>query len=595
MSNSQISEWLQTQSGLLHPVLAGVVRLAVKDSEAASLVGYPEHSTALGSLNSVAELAISQGKPVIQAPGVSATQANPTLTIACPVSLHNGVSGAVAFLLKGRTPQQGKQAIAMLRLGLPWLSKLLDNDCAESASLQDKLGKLTRLVATGLAAEQFNSVATTLTTELATELNCDRVFLGMTRSRKIRLEGISKTSELARRDAFAQAITASMDEASDQGCSIAAPTVQQAASRLTLSIRHDDLIKRYTLGAVCTVPLMLDQEVVGALLFERDAQRIFRPEDLVLFEQVAHFLTPILKMKYRIGKPLLSRMRDRASRWKRWLLSRNGMLWKLFFVALITVVIGLGTVPVAYEVTTASRLEGSVQRTLSAPENGFIQTVNVRPGDSIKKGQVLIQLDDRDLLLQQQKAKNEIRQLESRFGQALATSDRTELGIIQAGIAEAEAGLALIEQQLTRLSLSSPLDGIVLEGDLTQSLGAPVALGDKLMTLTPSLDFRIILDIQETDIKNVNLGQTGRIAFSAEPSKHYRIAVRRISPMAILKEGNNVFEVGAQFDEPVSPLLRPGFEGLAQLYVDDRSLIRIGYEKIRSWVDMKLWRWTGLA
>ncbi|HHJ20924.1 MAG TPA: GAF domain-containing protein, partial [Gammaproteobacteria bacterium] len=273
MTDSRISEWLQTQSGLLQHVLAGVVKLSSTQSETPELVGYPEQTPALDTLNSAAELAIQQGKPVIKAPRPDIAQPHATLTIAYPVSLQNNISGAVAFLLKGNTPQQGQKAIAILRQGLPWLGKLLNGDCSESASLQDRLGKLTRLVATGLAAEQFNAVATTLTTELATELDCDRVFLGMMRSRKIRLEGISQTSELARREAFAQAVTASMDEACDQQSSISAPAAGDATGNLNLSIRHDDLLKRYHLGAVCTIPLMLDQEVIGALLFERGGDK----------------------------------------------------------------------------------------------------------------------------------------------------------------------------------------------------------------------------------------------------------------------------------------------------------------------------------
>lgn len=596
MSSKPIYQWLQTQCALLQGALAGAVRPASGDPDHAVLVGHPRNAPIIPALEAAANLAIQHNKPVIKAvEGPDGQSSTSALTIAHPLLLDKGLPGVAAFLLKGGDTELAKQALHRLQQGIPWLEQLLRNDCGEADSTRERLGKLTRLIAATLAPERFSAAATALTTELAAELDCERVFLGMMRSRKTGLEAISRTAALAPREPFSQAVVAAMDEASDQAALIALPPPEDAPASGHITLKHEALKDRFDTGCLCTAPLICDDEVIGALLFEREAGQPFDSEELALFEQISRFLAPILKMKYRTGKPFPGRMADRLSRWKRWLLSRQGAAWKAAFGGALAALIALGTVPVAYEVTTPSRLEGSVQRSISAPASGFIKQVHVRPGDRVHKGDLLVELDDEDLQLEKEKAENEIHKLDSQYGQALAERDRAKLAVIQAGIAEATAKLELIEQQLARTQLRSPLDGIVLEGDLTQSLGAPVDQGDNLLTLTPSLDFRIVLDVDERDIDEIQPDLTGLIAFSADPSRHYPIRITHISPVAQIKNQRNVFEVEARFDDSPAQPLRPGFEGVARIHIDDRPPLRIAWQAFRDWVSLQLWRWLGLT
>ncbi len=596
MNSKLIHQWLQTQCALLQGALAGAVRPASGDPQEAVLVGHPRNAPMIAALETAAKLAIEHNKPVIRAADTADGAASGSvLTIAHPMTLAKGLPGVAAFLLEGSDTALAKQALFRLQQGIPWLHQLLSNDCGEAESTRDRLGKLTRLIATTLAPERFAAAAMALTTELSTELQCDRVFLGMMRSRKTRLEAISRTASLAPREPFAQAVAAAMDEAGDQAAVIALPPAEDSPAAGHVTLEHEALQSRFDLGSLCTVPLISDDEVIGALLFERAADQPFTTEELALFEQIGRFLAPILKMKYRTGKPFPGRMLDRLSRWKRWLLSRRGVAWKAAFAGMLALLVALGSIPVAFEITAPARLEGAIQRSIAAPASGYIKEVHVRPGDRVRKGDLLIELDDEDLLLEKEKAQNEIHKLDSQYGQALAERDRAKLAVIQAGIAEATAKLELIEQQLARTRLRSPLDGIVLDGDLTQSLGAPVDQGENLITLTPSLDFRIVLDVDERDIDEIGPAQKGRITFSADPAHHYPIEVKRISPVARIKHQRNVFEVEAGFTDDPAQRLRPGFEGIARIHVDDRPPLKIAWRAFRDWLYLQLWRWTGLT
>jgi multidrug resistance efflux pump len=57
----------------------------------------------------------------------------------------------------------------------------------------------------------------------------------------------------------------------------------------------------------------------------------------------------------------------------------------------------------------------------------------------------------------------------------MARADRAQLVISQAKADEARAQLALVDEQLGRIRIEAPFDGVVIRGDLSQSLGAGAA------------------------------------------------------------------------------------------------------------------------
>src|SRR6185295_15923013 len=121
--------------------------------------------------------------------------------------------------------------------------------------------------------------------------------------------------------------------------------------------------------------------------------------------------------------------------------------------------------------------------------------------------------------------------------------------------------LALVQSRLQRTKLVAPFDALVITGDLTQSLGAPLKKGEALMTLAPEHDFRVILEVDERDIADVRLGKTGSLALSALPGDTFPLEVSRITPVAATGQGRNYFEVEAKLQANAEQL-RPGLLGI---------------------------------
>lgn len=227
-----------------------------------------------------------------------------------------------------------------------------------------------------------------------------------------------------------------------------------------------------------------------------------------------------------------------------------------------------------------------------APIEGYIDETQVRPGDAIAAGAVLARLDTNDLEIERLHWLSEKRKATLEYAKAMSGRERSSLGVLTAQIEQADAQIALLDLQIERSALVSPFDGVVVAGDLTQSIGASVTRGEILYEIAPLNDYRIVIRVDERDISFVEPGQTGRLILASMPGKRIPFEVRSITPVTSSEDGKNYFRVEAYMPEDKSVTgLRPGMEGIAKINVGSRRLIWIWTRELFSWARIALWRW----
>ncbi|MFZ1909058.1 MAG: HlyD family efflux transporter periplasmic adaptor subunit, partial [Burkholderiales bacterium] len=263
---------------------------------------------------------------------------------------------------------------------------------------------------------------------------------------------------------------------------------------------------------------------------------------------------------------------------------------KLIALVAAAVVVFCSFAAGTYRIGAKTVIEGSVQRAAVAPFDGYIAQSFVRAGDTVKKGQVLCRLEDKDLKLERTRLVSERDQLQRRHRQALAVQDRASMAVIAAQINQVEAQLSLVEDKLARATLVAPFDGVVVSGDLSQLLGTPVEQGKLLFQIAPLDAYRVILEVDERDIDDVKVGQQGELALSGMPSHPVHFAVKQITPVSTAQDGRNFFRVEAQLDHP-STRLRPGMEGVGKIAIGDRKLIWIWTHGLFDWLRLWAWKW----
>ena len=454
--------------------------------------------------------------------------------------------------------------------------------CASGAAVG--VADLLRLQTAVLWHRDFAQAAAALATALCDRLRCDRVALGWIRADCSAVVALSHAADFDPRQAASERIAAAMDEALGQASTVVVPQREAAAPQVALA--HLELAGADT-RAVCTVLLVDAAKPVGALTFER-ASVPFTPEEVVLCEDAAALAAPILSLKRRAERGWAASTGDAVrALWEK-LASAEGRRARLWLAACGLAAAVLLFVPLPYYVAAPARLEGSVQRVVVAPVDGFLEQVNVRPGDSVKSGQLLAELATQDLQAERMRRRSELAQHENVYRAALARADRTQLVINQARAAEAQAQLSLVENQLQRSQLRAPFDGIVIKGDLPQQLGAPVQRGEVLLTLAPDDRYRLIVEVDERDVALVDAGLHGRLVLTAEPNAVFDFSVVRLLPVAVAADGRNFFEAEGAL-EAAGKTLRPGMRGVAKIAAGRRPAAWIATHRLFDWLRLTAW------
>ncbi len=581
MTESISQAWLAQQCQLIPGATRGVLLLAQARS-LGPVAHWPADSGGNADLIAAANAAVTRRSVVVQErlSGVSSPVSH--RRIAVPISRGAHVLGAVAVDVADAKQTEAQVAVELLRLGTVWLELLGQSEAAKAP-----LVMALELVGVALAHQPLRAAATAVATELATRLDLERVSVGFLRRGQVRVEALSHSARFDDKANLIRDLSLAMDEAADQDATIAYPEPADSPPRITHA--PEQIVRRHGAASGCTTPIVDGGRIVGALTFERVHGASFDAETLDFYEGLTSVVGPVLAVQRAAGARLLERGREVVGMHTRRLIGAHHTTIRVAAAAAVGILLVLALVKGDFRITARATLEGRVQRAIVAGVEGYIAEAQARAGDVVRQGQLLGRLDDRDLALERTKWSGRREQLQREYRQALAMHDRIEVNILSAKLAQATAQLRLVNENLARLQLIAPFDGIVVSGDLSQLLGSPVEKGELLFEVAPLDGYRTILEVDERDIAHVEAGQAVELGLSALPGEPLSLTVERVSPVATAKDGRNYFRVEAALEHPTESL-RPGMEGVAKIQVDRRRLLWIGTHRMLDW--LRLWTWS---
>ena len=506
--------------------------------------------------------------------------------IATPILVDNRICGVVAIEVSQADSSQQQKTLKDLEWGIVWMQLLVRRG---KLTPTDRLVTVLELLATSLHHQRFQEAATAVVTELANIFACERVSIGFLKGKHTVVQALSHSAQLGKKANVIQHIESAMDESIDQHTTVVYPVLKDAPIQIVRL--HEQLHKKQGENAICTVPYTDGSHVIGAFTLERPIDQPFDADTVKLLEHAASLLGQILNVKRKEDRWLIQKAGSSFHTNLSKLIGRKHIAFKLIFYSLFALIAFLSIADGEYRITADATLEGSIQRVIAAPMEGYIASQHARAGDIVKKDDILFTLDERDLHLEKLKWESKRSQRNREYIEASAEHDRAKAGILDAQIKQANAQIALIDEQLGRTRIVAPFNGIIVSGDLSQSLGAPVERGDILFELAPLNSYRVILDVDEAEISNVKHDQTGKLVLSSATDNQLPITIKKITPVSTAEEGKNFFRVEASLDASGQHNLRPGMQGVGKIYVDERKLIWIWTYKITHWMRMFFWSW----
>ena len=510
--------WLAIQCRLIPVVEGGVVLLRLEGAEGYSAVAvWPDVRRDMNYLTPTAQQALVERRGIV-APNKAAKEGAPASTfIGYPVESVGRLHGVVVLDISPRPDAELQAALRQLHWGAAGLELMFcQQEVVKVGETRDKLQTVLEVVASAAAHDRFVAAGTALATDLATRLACDRVSVGFMHAGQIRIDAVSHSAQFKERTNLMRAIATAMDEAVDQNTTVAVPPPPGSSPLVRRA--HDALVDEHGSGACCTVVMTSLGKPAGAITLERVANRPFDPATIGLCEAVAALAGPTLEVHRREDRWFGARLADW---WREKLGQLFGPRHAALKLAAISAVVLLAFALFAkgdFRVSAGTVLEPQLQLAATAPFNGYIKEAPVRAGDLVKRGALLARLDDRDLKIERLKWLGQQEELSKGMRSAFADRNLAQVQIVSAQLEQARAQVARVEEQLGRTTVTAPFDGIIVSGDLSQNLGAPVERGTILFEVAPLSEFRLVLKVDEGDVAYVTAGQRGTLLMSAFPN-----------------------------------------------------------------------------
>lgn len=455
-------------------------------------------------------------------------------------------------------------------------------------ALADAATPLLDALSGAAGAKTLRQLAFTVTNNLRAKLGCDVVALGQVRGKKTHVLSISGFAELSPRSPGVTTIAAAMEEALDAGSTLVAQAGgfdDQDEDRNRL---HAAWRRSANGAAVASIPLRLDDRVVAVVSLRQPARQTFEPEQLTRIERAVTPYAAALVMVERATAGLPTQIaRGLKATARAAFVPRSAPRAVAYAVlAALGVWFVFGTMP--YRVSAVCSVTPAVYRQVTTPFDGRVAEAFFKPGDRVKAGDLLAELDTTELRREHDRLASQYEVQRITLDRALAERDTGQVRVAQAELRaigfELQAAAALLQEA----RVLAPADGVVIEGDLETMTGQPVSRGTPLYRIAEHEGMRLEIAVPDHASSDVGLGQAGRFALDARPDAGSDLRVARIRPAAEVREGKNVFI--AEADVPGAPdWVRPGMQGVAKIEAGRRPVWWITLHRAVDWFRLKFW------
>ncbi|MER3522673.1 MAG: efflux RND transporter periplasmic adaptor subunit [Ignavibacteria bacterium] len=248
-------------------------------------------------------------------------------------------------------------------------------------------------------------------------------------------------------------------------------------------------------------------------------------------------------------------------------------------------------------VTATGKIQPEVQVKISPEVSGEIVALPVKEGQRVRKGDVLLKIKPDVYIAQREqfaagvlsaraaltRAEKEFKRYKELFAKGLVSqaeydqANATYEGA-KAQFAQAKASLDQANENLRKTTILSPMDGTVsqLNSRLGERvLGTQQFQGTDVMTIADLSRMEARVDVSETDVILISIGDTARISVDAIPDQKIDAVVYEIANTAKSKglgtqEEVTNFEVKMRIMTPNVPL-RPGMSMTADIETETKQ------------------------
>jgi HlyD family secretion protein len=228
---------------------------------------------------------------------------------------------------------------------------------------------------------------------------------------------------------------------------------------------------------------------------------------------------------------------------------------------------------------------------VGARVSGIVQRLYVRIGDVVEKGQLLAELDDRELVARRNQttaalklaeanrsyARAELARMRSLSVERLLSPSNLDLAEQAYEVArqQAKSAAASVDEAVTQLGYArivAPIAGVV--SAVSTQEGETVAASFAAPTFVTLLDLgrlEVWAYVDETDIGRIRVGQPARFTVDTYSDQEFEGRVTSIHPQAEIRDNVINYVAVVTFEPPRDRVLRPEMTAIVRIETNERS------------------------
>lgn len=246
--------------------------------------------------------------------------------------------------------------------------------------------------------------------------------------------------------------------------------------------------------------------------------------------------------------------------------------WRsILLIALSFGLVLLGFLPVDFKVSGNCVLEPRQTRFVVAQFDAVLKKVHKLPGTTVTEGELLAEFDERAIELEISSLLAEIQKTKKMQDVHTATGKAALSQMAGLERRSLEEKLQLYRDRLGKLSIESPVDGIVISDNMERIEGSPISRGQGLFEIAPLNTMIVEAHIAQEDIGYVKKQAATSISLESFPDRNWESSVYTIFPRADIRGGKNVFLVESLLENSEN-ILRPGMRGELDIVVGKKPL-----------------------
>lgn len=241
--------------------------------------------------------------------------------------------------------------------------------------------------------------------------------------------------------------------------------------------------------------------------------------------------------------------------------------------------------------------------------SGLILQMPVETGTNVSPGDLIVQIDTRDLKNQLEQAEADLRSAEASLEVARANRERSDelfkARIVtaqeneqanlqytqsQANVIRTRTSVNIAQQRLDEARVTAPVAGTIIAkpvslGQVIQSATSVMGGGTTLVIMADLSRVQMRAFMNETDIGKINPGQEARVVVDAFPNRVFNGAVEKVEPQAVIQQSVTMFPVIISLPNN-ERLLLPGMNGEVSVNVESRlNVVAVPNDAVRNMRD----------